>query len=76
MSNFSVDDIPMNVANKIDVRDIVTVVNELRELAKSKQIEANKLQQKAAVSEAIAESYSDSAARLEKRLIMLMDCKL
>ena len=55
---------------------MVTVVNELRELAKRKHSEASDYQQKAAISEAIADSYNDSANRLERRLLMLLDSKL
>ena len=76
MSNFTVNDIPMNVSNTVDARDMVTVVNELRELAKRKHTEANDYQQKASISEAIADSYNDSANRLERRLLMLLDSKL
>ena len=76
MSNFTVNDIPMNVSNTVDARDMVTVVNELRELAKRKQNETDELQQKASISEAIADSYNDSANRLERRLLMLLDSKL
>ena len=76
MSNLTVNDIPMNVPNTVDVRDMVTVVNELRELSKVKYREANMFQQQASISEAIANSYKDSAERLEKRLLMLLGSKI
>ena len=67
--------IPMEKPIDIDARDMLSSVNDIRNLAQAKHREADDLMRKANEASAAARAYSDAADKLELKLQRLVRTK-